>query len=102
MSRTALRCLVLAAAVAAQAADAFAGPRRVEPLGPVHRGTEFVALEDTQLLEAYLPKGARVTVVDLRFDHGRPSVVSVALPDGYVVQGVSFARLSKAFQVAKG
>jgi hypothetical protein len=101
MRASLLRTLVLVAGLAATA-DVVASPRRAETHEPLHRGSELVAVEDTQLLRAYLPKGSRITVIELQFEHGKPSVVSVALPDGYVVHGVPYDRLTKAFQPAKG
>ncbi|MBM4358977.1 MAG: hypothetical protein FJ096_12805 [Deltaproteobacteria bacterium] len=96
-----VQVLVVVAGLA-MSAGVLAGPRRAEPQEPLHRGSELIAVEDTQLLRAYLPKGSRVTVVDLTSERGKPAVVSVALPDGHVVHGVSYERLSRVFQPSKG
>lgn len=78
------------------------GPRQPEPPAPLHRGSELVALRDVELHQARIAEGSRVTVVELRFEHGALVSLSLALPDGYVLHGVSYERIVRSFRATKG
>jgi len=77
-------------------------PRQPEASSPLHRGAELVAIRDLELHRARIAEGARVTVVEVRFAHGAPVAVSLALPDGYVLHDIAYERVTQSFRPTRG
>lgn len=63
-------------------------------------GTQLVALDDVNLRNAALSKGARVNVTKVVVDQGRIATVDVELADGHVLRRVAIDAIRKAFAVA--
>ena len=80
------------ALVALPAATAAAAPAPpAPPLQPaeIAIGTELVARNDVVLRSANLTKGTRVRVVKVSVKNGKPTALSLELPDGHVIRAVS-------------
>jgi hypothetical protein len=63
-------------------------------------GMHLVAVDDVNLREAALSKGARVNVTKVVVNQGRVSSVDVELADGHVLRRVAIDTIRKAFAVA--
>ncbi len=89
-------CLGLAAASAAEAAQAGSPAPAQSPR--IRVGTVLVALRTVSLRQATLQKGARVRVVAIALDRGRPVALDLELGDGHVLRKVAYRKVADNFR----
>jgi hypothetical protein len=95
-----LACGVLAASEAAASPGQEGSARPMAaPRTRIEVGVQLVALRQVTIQQVTLVKGSRVRVVAIDVDpKGRPTAVSLELPDGYVLRGVSYAVVRANFR----
>ena len=84
--------------LAAPASSASAAPSGDRAPQLLVVGAELVATRDVALRDAQLQKGSRVRVVKVALKDGQPHAVSLELPDGYVLRGVSARKVRQSFR----
>jgi len=80
-------------------AESEASPT-VEDNREIAVGMRLVAIDDVNLREAALSKGARVNVTKVVVNQGRVSSVDVELADGHVLRRIAIDKIRKAFAIA--
>jgi hypothetical protein len=87
-------------AVLEHAARAESESPAVDDKREIAVGVQLVAVDDVNLRDAALSKGARVHVTKVVVSQGRVSSVDVELADGHVLRRVAIDTIRKAFAVA--
>ncbi|UQA61730.1 hypothetical protein [Polyangium aurulentum] len=104
-SRSLLPLLTVLAGLASfvgegRAARADSEEPAVEDKREIAVGMRLVAVDDVNLREAALIKGARVNVTKVVVNQGRVSSVDVELADGHVLRRVAIGTIRKSFAIA--